>query len=298
MSENNFEVRRFGTLWYGGRLSAVECACAHSLVRQGVPLTLFSYNAIDNIPDGIEIRDAEKIVPRHMTSRFILNGSPHPGHFSDYFRYNMILRTDMTWIDLDMVALKKIQGNWKNNIVVKEEGGGINGAILYISSKNILEYLISETTLLMDKNLRWGETGPLLLDKMIRKFHEDIELSEASSFYPIDHTDIYKIFLPEFLEWCHRKTSHAETIHLFNNILTKIGLWKEIAPPRGSFFAEIIEQTGGMKFFRDQYPEDVMKNMIRNYCMRLSGADLGIKNITRQALPGLLRTYRHYRPRP
>ncbi|GBR03259.1 hypothetical protein AOE01nite_05470 [Acetobacter oeni] len=296
MSASPLQNRHFGTFWHGGRLSAIECACAYSFIRQGVSLTLFSYDPIENAPDGVLIEDARTITPQHMTSRFILNNNPHYGHFSDFFRYRMMLENNMTWIDLDMMVTGKIPDQSSGDIIAKEHGKGYNGAILYISSKNILHYLISETTRLMDKNLRWGETGPLLLGKMVRKFRNQVTVSDVSKFYPIAHGDIYKILLPEYADWCRDRVSTAATLHLFNNILVKTGYWKDTLPPQGSYLMEILENTESTGFFQNQYPTDVMENIIRNYRMRLDGTDLGIKNIIRQTIPSLKRTYRHYRP--
>lgn len=74
----------FGTFWYGGRLSALEKACAYSLIRQGCELTLYSYRRVDNIPDGVVLADASEILPEEMTKYFIFNNIPDLGHFSDF----------------------------------------------------------------------------------------------------------------------------------------------------------------------------------------------------------------------
>ena len=287
----------FGSFWHGEKLSAVECSCIHSLVSQGISVTLFSYNEIRNVPVGVMTRNANDIVPQSMLFRFILNGKPNLAHFSDFFRYKMMRETGLVWVDLDMMFIGDFPSGDMNDIVVLEKDGSINNAILYISSIDVIDYLIFESSMLVDKNLRWGETGPILLNKAKKIFSDRMNLLDYSVFYPIAYDEIYKIFLPKYLLWCQEKMSSAVSVHLFNNILTKMGYWKDIGPPKGSFFEDVLFKTNGMSFFCGQYPLIVMENMIENYCLRLSGADLGIKNVVRQAIPSIHRTISHYMPR-
>lgn len=285
----------FGTFWYGGRLSALERACAYSLVRQGYELTLYSYCPVYNIPEGVFLADADLIVPQEMTQHFIFNDTPDLGHFSDFFRYCMIQKTQKIWVDLDMLFLSTPYMGPCGNIVVKEQQGSVNGAILSITLPSVVDELISRSIALMDKKLRWGETGPLLLDSV---FSNNKYVNKISSeiYYPIDHLNIYRVFLPEEMEWCERNTSQAAALHLFNNILNKIGYWKNIAPPEGSYLHNILRNINALEFFENVYPDYIIRNIINNYNLRLNGEDLGIKNIVKQILPSMYRTYTHYRP--
>lgn len=297
MDAINTEGKKFGTFWYGGSLSGFERACVNSLVSRGYDLTVFSYEKVEGIPEGVHSADASTIIDKEFTNKFLINGKPHLGHFSDIFRYMMIVRKDLIWIDLDMIMIDNFRNINRGNIVVKEEQGGINGAILYVEGEKNRQFLIDNVMKLQNRNLRWGETGPLLLEKLVKEEDSHIKLSSYKEFYPVEHYNIYKAFLPEFRDECAVMCREATMVHLFNNILVKMGIWKDLAPPKGSFLYEILEKSDGLKFFKDVYPPNVMKNMIQNYLFRLNGKELGIKSIVREAIPSLIRTYRHYNPK-
>ena len=43
----------FGTFWAGPRLSAFEAACLQSFAVRGHPVTLFSFESVENVPAGV-----------------------------------------------------------------------------------------------------------------------------------------------------------------------------------------------------------------------------------------------------
>jgi len=85
------------------------------------------------------------------------------------------------------------------------------------------------------------------------------------------------------------------TIHLFNNILSTLGYWKELAPPEGSYLHEKLQESDLLGFFRDVYPAKIMQNMILNLRYSQNGKSLGVKSVLRELIPSVARTYRHYR---
>ncbi|MFT9016034.1 MAG: hypothetical protein ABF990_09900 [Acetobacter sp.] len=296
MPASDFNSKQFGTFWYGGRLSALEQACANSFVSLGYDLTIFSYDPLEGVPEGVAVAHAAEIVPQDMTRQFLFAGKPHLGHFSDLFRYRMMQKKDLIWVDLDMLMLARPPHPIVGDIVVQEEQGGVNGAILYLSEPDLLAQLVADVTARTGRNLRWGETGPLALGKLIARNPGRVVTSAPTLFYPLEHYDIFKIFLPEYSQECREKCASACMVHLFNNIMVKMGYWKDMAPPVGSALHDAMARTDGLKFFRDTYPADVMRNVINNYRLRLSGGDLGIKGLIRQAIPSIRRTYLTYRP--
>jgi hypothetical protein len=55
-------TRDVGTLWIGGSLSWMEQLCLKSFVDQGQKITLFSYETIPNVPQGVIQRDGRDIL--------------------------------------------------------------------------------------------------------------------------------------------------------------------------------------------------------------------------------------------
>ena len=54
--------REVGTLWIGGPLSWLEQLCLKSFVDKGQKITLFSYEDIPNVPEGVIRRDGREII--------------------------------------------------------------------------------------------------------------------------------------------------------------------------------------------------------------------------------------------
>lgn len=111
----------FGAFWASGRLTAMEQACLSSIVRRDLRLTLFSYDSIPNVPEGVRQESAEQIVPREMLSRVIYNGKLDLAHFSNLFRYEMISQRDLVWTDTDMLMIGEPESMPHRDILVKEE---------------------------------------------------------------------------------------------------------------------------------------------------------------------------------
>ena len=295
MTKTKFPGSGFGTFWMGPSLSALERVCLLSFVESGYSVTLFSYGGISNVPLGVAVEDAGLIVPVEMTTRFTVGSKPSLAHFSDYFRYYMILKRKLIWIDADMLFLGNHAGSLERpSIFCKEEQGGINGAIIYTGDVDLLECLIKGCEEKAGGKLLWGETGPKLVAKCLQNAGKSVQAYDFQLFYPIEYYDLYKMLLPEFNAQCEQRCREAITLHLFNNILTSMGYWKDIAPPIGSFLHNIFRERNLLQHFSGVYPENVMRACLDNFLFRQNGKALGIRSVLKEMVPSVARTYRHY----
>ena len=100
-------TREVGTLWIGGPLSWMEQLCLKSFVDKGQKITLFSYEDIPNVPDGVIRRDGREIID---TDDFIKYEQKNSfALFADLFRLHMIHRNPgMIWIDTDVYCFRPI----------------------------------------------------------------------------------------------------------------------------------------------------------------------------------------------
>ncbi|MCJ8145218.1 hypothetical protein MKI84_20035 [Ancylobacter sp. A5.8] len=291
---NAFPGAGVGAFWARGALSPLDQACLLSFLRRGIKLTLFSYAPLENVPKGIEVADAAAIVPESLGQRIIYNGRPDICHFSDFFRYEMIRQRNLTWVDTDVLMIADGDFSGHKNLLISEEPHGLNNAIIYISDHAFLDHLREEIYDLFDKELRWGETGPNLIKKVNNHLKKPIETTNHSYFYPIGYHDIWKILLPEYFDFCSSRCTNASTLHIFNNILTKIGYWKQMLPPDGSYLHHVLKENNSLSLFKETYPEDVMRAIVFNFIYRQNGKALGIKSIIREFVPSMIRTYRTY----
>ena len=290
-----FREKGLGAFWARGSLSALDQACLASFIRHGYSVTLYSYEPLDGVPPGVMIADASAIVPEAMIDRVRYNGVPDLAHFSDLFRYAMIAKEDKVWIDVDVMLLADIPVPRHSNIIVTEEQGGINGAVLYLSDPRLRSDIDAAMQTKLDRDLVWGETGPLMIEQAVRRCGGAFDLYDHHYFYPIEHYDIWKIFLPEEYEECARKCEGAATLHIFNNILGTMGIWKDMAPPEGSYLYGKIVELGLLDRFKDIYPAKVMRACVKNFRLSKNGKGLGIGTVLREIAPSIGRTYQHYR---
>lgn len=285
----------FATFWAGERLSAFEASCLRSFAVRGYSVNVYSFDAIENVPEGVVLLDARAIASPESLYRFMYGGRPNLTHFSDYFRYCMFQKTEHIWIDADMLLLRPIDVPMGKTILGRERADSINGAIMRLdNTKPHLDRLVAETEALMGRDLKWGETGPGLITRIFDHAELFRDVFEPGAFYPITHDDFWKVFLPEYRAECQTLCEGAFGVHLWNNIVDRMGVWKMLAPPPGSFLADRFEQDGSLRFFRDTYPEKVMRAMVENWRLRQDGSALGIGNLSRQLVPSIVRTVRHH----
>lgn len=67
---------KIGTLWIGDRFGPIEVLSALSFLRQGMELTVFTTSEVENIPEGITVRDARDIFHTDPILRYDEQGSP------------------------------------------------------------------------------------------------------------------------------------------------------------------------------------------------------------------------------
>lgn len=93
-----------GSLWIGGNLSWLEQLCIKSFLDFGHQFTLFTYEGVTNAPEGTIVADASEMFPK---AEFIVHrASGSSALHSDIFRYHMILRTGLVWVDCDMLCMQ------------------------------------------------------------------------------------------------------------------------------------------------------------------------------------------------
>jgi hypothetical protein len=270
-----------------------------SFVRHGYAYTVFSYDEIDNLPPGVGRADAAAITDADNANRYIIRGRPNLSHFTDLFRYELFRRTSHIWVDTDMLMLRPLALEAASQLLAREDERTICGAIMRLDPRNPdLPDLIRRTEALRDKELVWGQTGPRLLTSTFKGQDLLAASHHPATFFPIHYNDFWKAFLPEFRGECEALCSNAATLHLWNDRMVKLGVWKRFAPPDGSFLANRFAADGSLALFDDAYPAEVMRNMAENWRFRCEGGDIGLGLWLRRAVPSLKLTMQRRLNRP
>ena len=100
----------FVSFWYnrdGSKfLPQFQKNCLKSFIKHGHKLTLFSYNKLVDVPEGVELIDANEIID---FSEFYINvNSDSVANFSDVFRIKLLYKLrdrNVVWTDADNICL-------------------------------------------------------------------------------------------------------------------------------------------------------------------------------------------------
>lgn len=204
------------SLWIGERLPVIEQICALSMLAQGHRLRIFTYGPLRNVPEGIEIADANDIVPRDDILKYAKPGFKHKQMASNIFRYRMMAQDCGIWVDLDMLLLKPIEPS-RTSIFGLESANSINTAVLYLPQNHeLLSSLLAFTNTpypippfftprmkfglwrhklfgnpIHAADMPWGVFGPTALTYFAAKLNLTRLACPKKVFYPIRYTNAH-----------------------------------------------------------------------------------------------------------
>jgi hypothetical protein len=275
------------TFW-SGPLSPLELSCMLSFVNHGHTMTLYSFSHYD-LPDTIRQKPANEITDMSFIDRFRTNRQPNIAHFADFFRLQLFRKTDHIWIDCDVLSLESTGAQWADNVIVQETRGSIINCVLRICDRRLLDEAIRMTEALVDQDLVWAATQNVIPRAMLRTSYGG-GVVDASLFCPIHVDEWYKFLLPEHCEECVHLCGNARRIHLYNNVLQKVGYLKSALPPAGSYLRRLLENQRVVSFFAGAYDAETVRALAANWQLRFSGNAIGFGALTRQIVPSLRRT--------
>lgn len=219
----------FFSFWEGPKLSLYEQLCIKSFEQFGHEIKLYSYSAAISGFEG-KLYDAEIIAPKAVFREFKSITS-----FSNYFRYLALDGNESggTWVDLDMLCLS---GSWPESdyLMGFEKHDRLNNAVLRIPTRTtMLSSLISGAR--SDEGKKFGSTGPFLLTKVWKASKKEFEVQPINLFYGVGHWEIEMLIDPLLREATENRLSKSLAVHLYNELIVRAAIPKNILPPVGSF---------------------------------------------------------------
>lgn len=101
-------------LWHGCPLSPLRRVCLASQVLQGYAVTLYSYDPVRDLPDGVANGDAGTVLPLAFRNR-LQPALAEPGielratiQLSDFFRYRALRMGLGIWLDTDLYLFRRM----------------------------------------------------------------------------------------------------------------------------------------------------------------------------------------------
>lgn len=162
--------------WSSSPLSEMSFLSLQSMIRQGHPVRLYTYDNISNmqarVPPGVVVSDAGNIVPRTVYDHTVVNSEIR--YFSDIFRYAVLYEYGGWWLDTDIVLVKPL--NLSSQHVFSTQWSGIEIGHVCVGDvmrapKGSLHmanlYRMSLERLLHEKRVQYGAVGSLLLSEYL-----------------------------------------------------------------------------------------------------------------------------------
>ncbi len=260
-------VREVGTLWIGGALSWMEQLCLKSFVDQGQKITLFSYEDIPNVPDGVIRRDGREIID---TDDFIKYEQKNSfALFADWFRLHMIHQNPgMIWVDTDVYCHRPM--DYDSDYVFGFELPGdkrVNNAVLGLPADSemlaqMLAFTADRTSIApflprgkrRDMQARadagdpvhitqqpWGVWGPLMVTHYVHTLGLQDHVQPLNAFYPLTFRDRTKFLRrAELAEGLI--TNETTALHLWASNKRQLGNIHSGLPPKGSYLDMLVRK--------------------------------------------------------
>ena len=209
-------------LWVGPELSVMEQLSISSFLQNGHDYHLYAYDDVKNIPDGTVIIDANKILPSSRIFQY--TGRPSYAGFANFFRYKLLLERGGWWADSDTICLKPFDfpGEYVFPSEINHKGREVVAACVIKAApgSDVMAYAWNVCQKKNTARLVWGETGPRLMAKAVKKFGLDKYKTNHHAFCPIDYEEWGRVLQPGFELLIHEQTY---AIHLWNEMWRAAG---------------------------------------------------------------------------
>ena len=232
--------------WHGKDLSIYEIACLKSFIKNGFRVVVYSFKKI-NLPKKVISKNANTILKKSEITKFIHGDKKGClAAYSDKFRILLQKKNLGWWFDLDIICLKNSKDfinleKSKKIVIGYETKNKVNTAVLKINKFNIAEEIFNKIKKIGYK-FQWGKIGPILLNDYISEKKLKNQIFAESTFYPINYENIELLFNPQKIKKASYLTRKSFTIHLYNQIISRIGIPKNILPPKDSYLYNLITQ--------------------------------------------------------
>jgi mannosyltransferase OCH1-like enzyme len=214
LSEHNKIIQG---LWIGPELSVMEQLSISSFLGNGHDYHLYVYDEVKNIPGGTVVKDANEILPAARIFQY--KCSPSYAGFANFFRYKLLLERGGWWADMDIICLRPFE--FSNEYVFSSEidhrGREVvaSGVIKAPAGSRVMAYAWGVCQKKEPARLVWGETGPKLMGKAVRKFSLGKYKMSSGVFCPLDYQEWEKVLEPELKVLLDDRTF---AIHLWNEM--------------------------------------------------------------------------------
>ncbi|MGZ4777930.1 MAG: glycosyltransferase [Thermoanaerobaculia bacterium] len=230
-------MQRIQSLWIGTELSVMERLSITSFLANGHPYELYVYDNVKGIPDGTVVKDANRILP--AAAIFKYRSADSYAGFANHFRYKLLLEEGGWWADTDVVCVKPFTFDDEYVIASEMSDSGREAAATCVikapCESELMQFALETCRSKNPRDLEWGETGPALMEKAVRKLQLDRYRKSYRTFCPVSHAQWRWLLEPGADS---PMSDDTVAIHLWNE------LWRRAAQDKDAEYAasSIYEQ--------------------------------------------------------
>ena len=141
------------------------------MILVGHDVKLYTYSFLTNVPDGVEVLDANSILDKSKIFKYNNKFKTYSG-FANWFRFKRMYEYGGTWLDLDILLIKNVNEVVADDIAICSEPGWYNyilpnNAFMRFPKGDELIKKMMEFAEDIGSNAKHAQTGPFLVEKMI-----------------------------------------------------------------------------------------------------------------------------------
>jgi hypothetical protein len=131
------------TFWHGP-LDRLRTLCLRSQVAAGHKVTVYSFDPLPGLPDGVANAEAEAVLP-HSFSEKLRPQQPDGSwrdwtilQFSDFFRMRLMAQNAGLWLDADVLLLKPVELDPAKPYFAWERPRQLGNSVLYLPADDAI----------------------------------------------------------------------------------------------------------------------------------------------------------------
>lgn len=250
------------SLWIGPRLRWIEHLAIKSYLDNGWRFQLYTYENVENVPDGCEILDASSIIPEREIFREGTGSGLHAGSvggFSDLFRYRLLADRGGMWTDTDVVNLQRFDPDGCRFVSTEWTDAGfvtLNGAIMAAPAGDPFVERAYEraSELLATNEMFFTRIGPYLIAELIVEMGVSCtDIAPMGFLSPIGPMNTSVLFGPHAALAGRPDFKNALNLHVYTEVWRVLGLGPTRPPAPEAYLGHLYARHCG-----EEVPTDLV----------------------------------------
>lgn len=232
-------MAKFGSLWVGNPMTKIQEISLSSFIYHGHELTLYVYDMDMKVPEGVVKANASLIMDE--SEMFLVQDTY--AAFSDLFRYRMIKKTGLTWVDADTICLSPDWDDLGDTYACLEKDMVVGGVLKLPQDSPALDYLINKSSRFDRTKIKWVDVGPALVDKAFRSYKLMDYALPMEVFCGIHWSDWKKLWSPKYLREIKTLEKTSKSLSVYHSMTTRGDIDKNYLPkgsPMDYFYRKFI----------------------------------------------------------